>query len=140
MPDVSPKFITAIKKDAKIKKLFRDADFQKLLQNPTAINALVALIRGEEVSTVKVRVVDIVTVYGIQRSRIEPNIKATVEGLRLKTHLAAGSTRNLVFTVKHASGKPLRNVELNFIGDAYSVNDVATATFKPSNAENESKR
>ncbi|MDE0425577.1 MAG: C39 family peptidase [Candidatus Poribacteria bacterium] len=42
LPDVDNAFIRLLKTDAQIKKLIRDANFQKVLQDPVAIDALVA--------------------------------------------------------------------------------------------------
>ena len=46
LPDVDDRFIDLLKNDAQIKTLIHDPDFQKLLQQPAAIDAIFTLITG----------------------------------------------------------------------------------------------
>ena len=126
LPDISDKFIRLLKTDAQIKKLIRDADFQKVLQDPVAIDALVALMTGDkqpEESLVYFREFSTNTILNGERLRV------SFRGLRHGSKYPPGSKHKVIVTLTNMrTGTPVASARLSL---SNYRNLTATATFRP---------
>ena len=125
VPGASPEFITAMKEDAALQKLLQDADFQKLMQNPIAINRLVALMTGviePEESWVFFRSFH-------YSNTLEEDVEL-VTNLKLGAPYLAGSQHTLIFTLTNKqTGQPVPSVRLASLRDPSK--STTKATFSP---------
>ena len=125
LPDVSDKFITLLKTDAQFKKLIRDADFQKVLQNPAAINALVVLMTDRMPPQESLVVFDQYYATTSTPALTGGKLRVKLTGLRLGSKYPAGSTHKIIVTVTKAeSHKPAPSIRL-------SLSSKPTSTFRP---------
>ena len=126
LPDVDGRFVRLLKTDAQFKKLIRDADFQKVLQNPAAINALAALMTGNmppEESWVFFKEFSYPTILNGERL----GLKFT--GLKHGQKYRPGSKHKVILTLtSRRLGKPVPSARLSL---SYYKNLPATATFRP---------
>ena len=93
-------------------------------------NAQTKVTFGSKPGSIRFTVKPIEWVRVVEIEATRQDAQLTVEGLELNTPLLAGSTHNLVLTVKNTSGTPFRGATLTFIVDRVGDSQAAV-TFEP---------
>ena len=134
LPDVDNVFIRLLKTDAQIKRLIRDANFQKVLQDPIAIDALVAWMTGEiddrdpKESLVHFSEFSTNTIWNGEK------LKVTLTGLRHGSKYRPGSKHKVIVTLTNrrtGTPVPAARLRLNDYKNFTATATFVTATFKP---------
>ena len=133
VPDASPEFIASMKEEAELQKLLQDADFQKLMQNPAAIDVLVTLIRGADGPPLTL---DGVRIQAFTSALELPmrTFELTSESFTIGDTFQIDTTHKFVFTATSANGDPVPWLPIRF--DAvYMDGTAADLTFAPATAK-----